>query len=72
MAKPENQWCKRYIPTGLDGDKACLSKGHFSEYNVRVCVPKGPCTETVLTLALEYSLYKYIGAKSILFGYMDP
>ena len=25
--------------------------------------PKGPCTHTVYTLALKYSLYRYIGPK---------
>ena len=34
--------------------------------------PKGPCTQIVYTLALKSWLFRYIGAKYILFGYMDP
>ena len=28
-----------------------------------VCYPKGPCTQIIYTLALKYSLYRYIGPK---------
>ena len=38
-----------------------------------VLSPKGPCTQIAYTLALKYSLYRYIGPKVyIIFGYMAP
>ena len=32
-------------------------------YDSGVITPKGPCTQIVYTLALRYSLYRYIGPK---------
>ena len=45
-----------------------LLKGVLFGFNT----PKGPCTHIVYTLALKYSLYRYIGPKEYAKGVHGP